>query len=266
VKRYRLQVEYDGSEFRGWQWQPNGRTVQGVIEEALQRIFRQEIRVNGSGRTDSGVHALGQTAHFEAPECFPPEKLLLALNGNLPEDVRVWELREADPDFHARFSAHWRWYRYRIFTRQRAVERQFGWYLKFRLDTQRLQEAARLLVGEHDFTAFSCLGQDEPATPHGCKCLVYAAGWELSAEEFRFHIVANRFLRHMVRGLVGAIVDVSRGRFDLDYFAALLKETKKPDLVKNAQARGLCLMRVGYGEFPYIEPDSNETLNLPFQL
>jgi tRNA pseudouridine38-40 synthase len=262
AQRYRLTVEYDGSDFCGWQFQPELRTVQGVLETALKTIFQQDLRVYGSGRTDTGVHALGQIAHFEAPARFETRKLQLALNANLPPEVRVYDLLETAPDFHARYSARWRWYQYRIFTRPRALERQFGWYLKYSLNADILQESARLLIGDYDFTAFSSIDPQAAEDKHGGNCLVYAAGWELLPDEFRFHIVANRFLRHMVRGLVGTMVDAARGRFDLAEISTLLQGQKLLPLF-NVPGRGLCLMQVGYGEYPFRETDSKDKLALP---
>jgi tRNA pseudouridine38-40 synthase len=264
-QRYRLTVEYEGTDFFGWQWQPQRRTVQAVLEAALAVVYRQEIRIYGSGRTDAGVHALGQIAHFDAPVRFETRKLQLALNANLPPDIRVHDLLETSPDFHARYSAHWRWYQYRLFTRPRAVELQFGWYLKYRLNADILQQSAELLLGAHDFTAFSRIDPEATEDRHGGNCLVYAVGWELLPHEFRFHIVANRFLRHMVRTLVGSMVDVSRGHLNQEWFIDLLNETPKSDLVFNAPAKGLCLMQVGYGIYPYCELELNDTLILPIK-
>jgi tRNA pseudouridine38-40 synthase len=261
-QRYRLTVEYEGSDFFGWQWQPQQRTVQAVLESALAGVFGQAIRIYGSGRTDAGVHALGQIAHFEAPARFETPKLELALNANLPPDVRVHHLLRTTPDFHARFSARWRWYRYRMFIQPSALERHFGWYLKYQLNADILRQCAEHLPGIHDFTAFSKIDLDAAEDKHGGNCLVYAAGWELLPEEFRFHIVANRFLRHMVRTLVGAMVDVARGHFDREWFLDLLNNTLKSDRVFNAPAQGLCLMQVGYGEYPYREADLNDKLIL----
>jgi tRNA pseudouridine38-40 synthase len=253
-QRYRFNVEYDGTEFAGWQWQPGVRTVQEILETALERIFGHLIRVNGAGRTDAGVHALGQTAHFDAPPKLDPSKLQLALNGQLPQDVRIFNIQKAAADFHSRHLAKWRWYRYRVFKRPRAVERQLGWFPKYRLRSEVLQQAAHYLIGAHDFTSFSCCRVGEGDIRHGASCIVYAAGWELSPEEWRFHIVANRFVRHMVRGLVGAMVDVGRDRFDLGEFTGLLDNPRKPNLIYNAPARGLCLMQVGYEDYPYQQP------------
>lgn len=267
VQRYRADLEYDGSDFFGWQLQPDQRTVQGEIEAALGKLFDRQIRVNGAGRTDTGVHALAQVAHFEAPAKFTPEVFFRALNGILPPDVRVFSISEVEADFHARFQACWRWYRYRIFTSPRAVERRYGWYPKFRLDPVRLERTAEVLLGEHDFTAFSSSELDGPnGKPPNKTCQVLASGWELHRQEWVFHIVADRFLRHLVRTLVGMMTEVARGRFELDYFSHLLAEAKPQHGVFTAPPQGLYLMRVGYGSFPYLDKNLQLQQELPIAL
>jgi tRNA pseudouridine38-40 synthase len=263
--RYRATVEYDGAEYCGFQWQPDAPTIQGAIEIVLKKLFDHEIRVSAAGRTDSGVHALGQVIHFDAPDKFSPAQLELALNGNLPYDIRVREVRMAPPDFHARYSAQWRWYRYRLFTRVRAVERQYGWKPKRMQITHLLPELADRLLGEHDFSAF-CSADADPSpedNPHGNCCLIYAAGWVEAKDEWRFHIVANRFLRHMVRYVVGAMVDTCRGRFAPDQFRDFLQQAKKSDDILSAPAQGLCLMRVGYAPYPDMEVASGQNQAYP---
>lgn len=262
LQRYRLVIEYDGSDFFGWQYQPDRRSVQGVLEEALKLLFDREIRICGAGRTDAGVHALGQVAHFDAPPKYRIKAIFNALNARLPKDVRVLSVAPAQPDFHARFGACWRWYRYRVFNYPRAVERAYGWYPGFKLDEPLLVNAAGLLAGDHDFTAFA--SSDSDTDDHRCR--VYVAAWETTGGELRFHIVANRFLRHMVRSLVGAMVDVGRGRFPLDWLAALLQESQKTPVVFNVPGRGLCLMRVGYGPFPALGKDAEESESIPFPI
>ncbi len=262
--RYRLNIEYDGTASLGWQWQPQCRTVQGVIEAALLQLFGSEIRIYGAGRTDTGVHALGQVAHFEAPAKFTPERLAIALNGTLPPDVRVQKAQIVQSDFHARYSARWRWYRYRLFLQPHTLERYLGWHPKFHLKADLLQHSAAYLLGEHHFRAFSGAEQDLPqgGGRQNFKCRIYAAGWELRADEWRFHIVADRFLRHMVRRLVGTMTDVARGRFTVDYFRDLLDSQKTANLYA-APAAGLCLMQVGYGAYPYLDMDLSERVKIP---
>lgn len=261
-RRYRLTLEYDGTGFFGWQLQPDKRTVQGVLEEALGRLFGDSVRITGAGRTDTGVSALGQVAHFDAPVRFEPEVIKKALNYFLSPDVRVSQVRPVSSDFHARYSARWRWYRYRVFTFERAIERQHGWWPRFKFDTKCLQKAAFALVGEHDFTPFSSVDSET----ENRLCHVFIARWELVDDEWRFHIIADRFLRHMVRSLVGTMLDTARGRFSLHQFGEILQSRHKSHDVFTAPPGGLCLMRVGYGPFPALEEDSKIIQSFPFDI
>ncbi len=233
-RRYRLLLEYDGTSFFGWQVQVNRRTVQGVLEKAIYRLFGCQTRVYAAGRTDAGVHALGQVVHFDAPAEFTPDTLTRALNFYLPDDVRVRRTEPVSGDFHARFSARWRWYRYRIFNRPRAVNRMYGWFPRRKLSEGKLHEAADRLIGEFDFTAF-CKA-DTDVQNHRCRILT--ARWRAHQDEWHFHIVADRFLRHMVRRLVGMMVDVERGRFTLDDFAGFLAAGRRVDDIYTAPPQG----------------------------
>lgn len=262
TQRYRLLLEYDGSDFFGWQFQPDQRTVQGKIEQALAELYGQSVQVCGAGRTDAGVHALGQVAHFDAPKRFELEVIQKAVNYYLPADVRVLGAAAAPLDFHARFSARWRWYRYRVFTRERAIERYYGWWTRFDFDTECLANAAATLLGEHDFSAFSCADTD--TEDH--RCQVHVSHWEQMEGEWHFHIIADRFLRHMVRCLVGTMMDAARGRFSVDYFREILESQRKNHAVFTAPGRGLCLMCVGYGPFPALDDMNRQAQVFPFSL
>ena len=268
AQRYRATVEYDGAEYCGFQWQPDAPTIQGAIEIVLKKLLDQDIRVSAAGRTDSAVHALGQVIHFDAREKFSPEQLERALNGNLPLDIRIRSLRTTPPEFHARFSAQWRWYRYRLFTRVRAVERQYGWKPKRLQNTHLLPELAGQLIGEHDFSAFCSADADFASDEHrhGNRCLIHVAEWVEARDEWHFHIVANRFLRHMVRYLVGAMVDTCRGRFTMDQFSEFLCQKSKSDKMLSAPAPGLCLMRVGYAAYPDLESEGEKNQAYPYIL
>ena len=155
MARYKFIIQYDGTGFRGWQLQKNERTVQGELELALSKINKDEkIRIHGAGRTDTGVHATGQTAHFDINIEMRPEKIKDALNGNLPRDIKVMELSKVDENFHARFSANKRHYQYRIRTNGFILDRNFTWHTD-PLDINVLNKAANILIGENDFTSFS---------------------------------------------------------------------------------------------------------------
>ncbi|MCX6639292.1 MAG: tRNA pseudouridine(38-40) synthase TruA [bacterium] len=260
IKRYRVDLEYDGSEFFGWQFQPELRTVQGDIEAVLQHLYGQPVRVYGAGRTDTGVHALGQVAHFDAVSKYPLQVLIKALNYFLPEDIRAKKVTLTPSNFHARFSARWRWYQYRIFLNPRAVERKYGWKLRYPFAPELLKQAAELLNGEHDFTSFSGI---DPETDN-YRCYIHLTCWEQLDDEWKFHIVANRFLRHMVRRLVGSMLDLARGRYSIDYFADLMSNPVTGPNLFTAPAMGLSLMKVGYGNFPCLEPNAENCQCFPF--
>ncbi len=238
----KLVLEYDGTYFSGWQVQKDMRTVQGVVQEVLGRVLGEPVRVVGAGRTDAGVHALGQVAHFKTRNPMPTGRILRALEGLLPEDVAVREVNEAPPDFHARFSAKARWYRYRIFRRRRALGRQYGWFVPYKLDLARMEKAAGGLLGRHDFRAF-CIATSVPERPF---CTVSEATWTEGEDELFFDIVADRFLHSMVRLLVGTMVEVGRGKLPPEAVEEALTSGERKLVGPSAPAYGLCLMEVRY--------------------
>jgi len=258
-QRFVLRIEYDGTAFCGWQIQENDRTVQGEIEKALFKLYTRKIRLTGAGRTDAGVHASGQIAHFNANSKYSTETIQKALNFYLPEDVRILSCWNAPPEFHARFSARWRYYVYRLYKSERALFRQFGWHARDIVNSAQLNSVAQLLLGDHDFTAF-CASDAVDDHHH---CLVYKALWIEQADEYQFHIVANRFLKHMVRMLVGVSLDVARGRYPSDKISELFDTGDKGNLVITVPAQGLYLMTVGYGDFPFIDIAGKEELIFP---
>ena len=216
-----MTIQYDGSDFHGWQVQAKGRTVQGDIEDALSVIYPDEkITLIGAGRTDAGVHALGQAAHIKLPPKLPADELQQALNGNLNQDVRIDNVDEVNDDFHARFSATAREYEYRLIKQYSPVTRNYTTPLKWEIDNKLLKECAELLLGEHDFTSFC----KTTAEVENKICTVISASWEETEEIHIFKIKANRFLQHMVRYLVGTMLDVSRGRYTVLDFNNLLKK------------------------------------------
>ena len=239
-----MTIKYDGSDFHGWQAQAKGRTIQGDIENALSVIYPSEkITLIGAGRTDAGVHALGQMASINLPQKFSFEKLLEALNGNLDQDVRITQIEEENENFHARFSATSREYEYHIMKQFNPVTRNYTIPLKFKINIKLLDKCAAILPGEHDFISF-CKSTAE--VDHKL-CFIHLAAWEKSAEMFIFRIKANRFLQHMVRYLVGTMLEVARGRYSLNDFHSLLNNLKTEVVVVRAPARGLYLKKVYYG-------------------
>ena len=234
-------IEYDGTGFAGWQLQPKERTVQGELEKALHIILKEEIRVTGSGRTDAGVHAKGQVAHFDAAK--PPNGInwAKAINSVLPEDVIVREVAEAPDDFNARFAAKSRTYRYQIHLGPTALERAHYWTVFYDLDFSLLEQCAASLSGQHDFSAF-CSEEERDKR----EASIFKAGWKKEGDFLYFDITASRFLRGMVRMLVGAMVEVARGFLGLEEFQKLLQNPEEKKGGPLAPASGLFLMRVEY--------------------
>ena len=242
-KKYQLTIQYDGSDFHGWQVQAEGRTVQGDIETALMAIYPEEkISLIGSGRTDAGVHALAQVAHVELPVHLSPPELRQALNGNLQRDVWIESAKEAEDNFHARFSATAREYEYRFVKVFSPVTRNYTTHLKWEIDKNLLKECAELLHGKHDFTSF-CKATAEVENKN---CTIFYSNWDESEEKLIFNIKANRFLQHMVRFLVGTMVEVGRGRYSVDDFSQFVNGGHPKLAVVRAPAHGLFLKKVIY--------------------
>jgi len=249
VQRYVAVLEYDGTGYRGWQRQPDARTIQQTCEAALADVLRSEVAVIAAGRTDTGVHARGQVVHFDSRARLGPRELRRAWNARLPDDIWVARLSRARPDFHARFDARARTYRYRLALGPRGPSpfvRRFAWPLDRPLDWVRVEEATAGLVGAHDFRPF---GKGEPprraGRPTG-ECTVLAAAWRRSPEGRALEITADRFLRHMVRALVGALVRIGEGRLETDAIAAALAGRAPRPHGTYAPPNGLFLWRVDY--------------------
>ena len=237
----RLTLEYDGSGFHGWARQPGLRTVEGVLSEGLDRVFPAWSGLHVAGRTDAGVHALGQVASLEVEGGPPLEHVAEALNAVLPGDVAVAAAAEAPPGFHARFSARSRSYRYRIDRRATPspFEARRSWWLPQPLDEDRLHAAAAFLPGEHDFRAFT-----PTETQHEVFVrVVERAAWRRKGDRLEFEITADSFLRHMVRTLVGTMVDLGP-----DELAVLLRGAPREQAGRTAPPHGLYLIGVEYDQ------------------
>jgi tRNA pseudouridine38-40 synthase len=245
-QRVKLTLHYDGAGFAGWQVQPDARTVQREVETALSRITDRAATVIAAGRTDAGVHATGQVASALVPLRWEPDALRRALNAVLPADVWVASAERAPPDFHARFDALARAYIYRVGTADVAHSpflRRWCWPLARPLDRDLLTAAAARFAGEHSFRTFARAGQPE----RGDRCTVHRAVWrDWPGVGCVFHVTANRFLHHMVRYMVGTMVDVARGRRPVDDVDRLLAGESGLETSPPAPAAGLFLSRVCY--------------------
>jgi tRNA pseudouridine38-40 synthase len=242
MKNYKLVVGYDGTDFRGWQRQPDGRTVQGVLEEAVFKVTRKKTVVHGAGRTDAGVHALGQVAGFRGVFKLTDEVLFRALNAVLPADVRVFSLEEAPPGFHARRSARSKLYRYRIVHAPQAspLDRRYVLHWPYPLKLGAMREAARLFVRTADFTAFSSNRDRSPVRT------VTRSELRRSGDEIVYTVEAQGFLRYMVRTIVGTLLEVGRGRTRPADIEEIFGNRDRSLAGPTAPARGLTLVRVDY--------------------
>ena len=245
-----LLIEYDGTDFAGWQTQgdhPKGRSVQNEIEKGFQQLFSKPIPVHGAGRTDSGVHARGMVAHVEFEEEIPMplRKLIMALNATTPEDIAILDVRPVPDDFHARHSASFRQYRYTVKRDRAAIDRNYVWAIRRPVDVAILKECSKMLPGEFDFTSFSKHTND---VEH-YRCIVERAEWEEIGKYLYFTIRANRFVRGMVRALVGAMIETAQGKLSVEEFRELLHQPREVWRAKYiAPAHGLVLETVGYPE------------------
>jgi tRNA pseudouridine38-40 synthase len=240
-------VAYEGTEFCGWQVQPADRTVQGELERALETLLGSAVRVHGSGRTDSGVHALGQTVHFDVPDRRPDFPWQRSLNAILPRDVRVLDAGPAADDFHARYGASSKTYEYCLW-HERAFclpqRRRFVWNCG-PVDFARMEEAARVLTGEHDFAAFQNVGTDVGSTVRTVTAISRHEG--LTAHESVWRFTADGFLKQMVRNLVGCLVACGRGKLCVDEIGAILASGDRTKAPATVPPQGLTLIRVEYG-------------------
>lgn len=240
-----IHFQYDGTNYHGWQIQPNGNTVQEELQKALSVILRQPIEVVGAGRTDTGVHARHMVAHFETvlPLVGELEGVSYKLNRLLPRDISVLRIEPVADDMHARFSATSRRYHYYISTRKDPFARQYSWQIHWQLDFDKMNEAAKMLIGEKDFASFCKVGSDVKTT----MCNLTHAQWVKDSEtNWHFEIAANRFLRNMVRAVVGTLIEVGRGRMTLEQFQSVLSQKSRSAAGESVPANGLFLEEVLY--------------------
>ncbi len=250
--RLRLDLAYDGSDFAGWQAQAGRDTIQSRVEDALAELYRSDRRipVTAAGRTDAGVHAEGQVAHFDAPRAIPPEGVVAGANGRLPATIRILGAAPAVDDFHARFQARAKTYRYDLVTGAAVspLRSRYAWAVGGALDPAAMEAAARAFPGAHDFRAFFAAPPDErPASPVRT---VLEARLSVEGDEVRFEVTATGFLRHMVRRMTGALVAVGQRRIPASRVRAMLEDPATPGPRFRAPACGLRLVSVAYPDNP----------------
>lgn len=240
----KLVLEYDGTNYYGWQFQPNVPTIQGEIQHALKKIFKQEITVISAGRTDRGVHAKGQVINFKIPRSFPPQQLLLALNSILPRDIRIRKVQEVSDKFHARYSACYKIYRYLIYngTVLPPWLRNFSWWITSPLDCEKMRDATSYLVGKYDFSSFQ--NQGSPSTSPIRK----VERIKITKKGFFINILikADGFLYKMARNITGTLVEVGRNRLSPNDVGDILRARDRRKAGPTAPPQGLYLWRVGY--------------------
>lgn len=240
--RYFITFSYDGTRYHGWQIQPNGDSVQERLQGALSTLLRQEISVTGAGRTDAGVHARMMVAHFDG-DPVDTKQLAYKLNKLLPYDIAVQKVEQVSDELHARFSATSRTYHYYIHTVKDPFRKAYSCELHYPLDFDRMNEAARILMTYDDFGAFCKSGADVKTT----LCHVTQARWvQTSASSWYFEITANRFLRNMVRAVVGTLIDVGRGRLTLDEFRKVIEGKRRTEAGESMPGNALFLEDIQY--------------------
>ena len=239
--RYKIIIQYDGTSFNGWQIQKGHQTIQGELEKALKNFMSKEIVVYGSGRTDSGVHALGQVAHFDLSKKIDPNILLSAINANLNHCIRIIKCEFVDSDFHARFSAKKRHYYYRVRTDPFLLDHHYTHHISS-IDIDLLNNASKLIIGHHDFTSFSKYNEKI----ENRKCIIYESIWKEYKSILNYHIVGNRFLHHMVRYLVGTMLEIGKNKYSLNEFKNLLIDPRERVKIYKAPAKALVLKQVDY--------------------
>lgn len=243
IINYRLKISYDGTNYSGWQSQPEMQTIQNSIENSIAKIFpNQKIKIIGSGRTDTGVHANGQIANIKIDTNMEVNQIENAINSNLPSDIFIEKCDLVDDDFHARFSAKKRQYLYYISSSYSPINRLYLWKCKWKLDISKIQECSKFVVGEHDFSLFS----KSSSEVRNKKCIIYESKWSFENSKLLYKVTANRFLQHMVRLLVGTMIEVGRGRISINEFKKTLNNEKSKFSAVRAPAHGLFLNKIFY--------------------
>lgn len=248
VKNIMLTIEYDGTGYHGWQSQKNALAIQDVIEGALKKITGEDIRLTGSGRTDAGVHALGQVANFHTSSSIPPEKFSYALNSHLPDDIVIKKSAEVSESFHSRYDAKGKKYRYIIFNYEfpSPLMRRREWHIRRPLDREAMKKSLKYLLGKHDFSAFMSSGSSAENTVR----TVMAAELKDDGQRIIFEITADGFLYNMVRIIVGTLAKVGTGEMVPDEMQRIIESCDRERAGSTAPAWGLYLVEVYYDNIP----------------
>jgi tRNA pseudouridine38-40 synthase len=244
-RNFKLILEYDGTQYHGWQRQKNDTTIQAILEDKLRLMLKERIKVNGSGRTDAGVHALYQVCNFVSGSRIDPESLRRGLNSLLPDDIFIKEAENISLDFHARYSAKSKVYEYRILnTREKNIFlRNYTWHIRYDLDLHSMSKCVSMLMGRHDFSAFRSTGSgNRDPVRNMIKCEVYDPGENL----IRFVFEADGFLRHMVRNIVGTVVEAGSGKISVEDFREIYLSGDRQRAGIKAPPQGLFLKKVDY--------------------
>lgn len=244
MKNVKLTIEYDGTNFSGWQIQPNARTIQEDIEKGLKKIIKKQIKINGSGRTDAGVHALGQVANFKDEFTIPIEKIPRALNAVLPDDISIKEAIEVPENFHARYSAKGKRYIYKIYNGQlrSALLRNHAYFTAYTLNVEKMKEAAKHFTGEHDFKGFMASRTSVKNTVR----TIYDIKLYEKDNLLIIEAKGNGFLYNMVRIITGTLIDIGRGKIDDKDLPNIIKSCKRERAGHTAPPQGLYLSQVYY--------------------
>src|SRR6266567_2109316 len=250
MRNLKLILAYDGTDFSGWQVQPECSTIQGTLASAIGRITGEKVLPQGSGRTDAGVHALAQVMTFVTESSVPTGNFVKALNDILPASVRVLEVAEAPAEFHARHSARAKTYRYRIYREAICPPflARYVWHYPYPLDVEKMAEASALVVGEHDFTSFAAVDPERGRenAPASNVRKIFSSSWECRGEELVYTVRGSGFLHHMVRNLVGTFILVGKGTLQVEDVASILDARNRSAAGATAPASGLYLVRVEY--------------------
>jgi len=244
MPRYFVHMAFDGTNYNGWQAQPDGNTVQQVIQHALSILLKQDIEVTGAGRTDTGVHSSFFIAHFDTSQTIDKEtdQYIFKLNRFLPKDVVVYRIQQVPDTLHARFSATFRTYHYHISNIKPLFTRNYSHYVYGALDVEAINRCCGIILETEDFTSFSKLHTDVKTN----NCDVMDCSWKEVENGYMFEIKADRFLRNMVRSIVGTLLDVGQGKLEYDGFKAIIEAKERSKAGQSAPARGLFLIDIGY--------------------